>query len=87
MLRERGTQTQAETPAAPVVDKAPRHQRERLLRQEVERLVRLIAIRANVEFRQVSVDLMKDGFPKRSEATVEQLQDMAGVLSKWLAQT
>ena len=57
-----------------------------MLRQEVERLVRLIAIRANVEFRQVSIDLMNKGFPKRADATVEQLQDMAGTLSKWLAQ-
>jgi len=57
-----------------------------MLRQEVERLVRRIAMKAHVEFRQVSIDLMNAGFPKRADATVEQLQDMAGTLSKWLAQ-
>jgi superfamily II DNA or RNA helicase len=82
MLRGRGEQ-----PADPVTPSAaPRHQQERMLRQQVEKLARRVAMKAGVEFWQVNADLLGKGFPRRAEATVEQLADMEGVLLKWLAQ-
>ena len=84
MLRERHTDTPP-APAAPA-PATPRHQQERLLRQQVERLCRRIANRAGVEVKQVAIDLMAAGFPKRAEATVEQLREMEQTLLKWLAQ-
>jgi superfamily II DNA or RNA helicase len=83
MLRERRAEP---TETVPVPSSIPRHHQERLLRQQVEKMVRRIAVKGGVEFREVSIDLLKQGFPKRSEATVEQLQEMELVLAKWLAQ-
>lgn len=85
MLRRRGT-VPADAPQAPAPPVTPRHQRERLLRQEVESLVRKIAYRAGVPPKQVASDLIKAGFPRRNEATVEQLREMQETLTKWLAQ-
>ena len=86
MLRERpdGTPQATEQPETPQA--TPRHQQERLLRQQVERLCRRIANQGGVSNKQVAVDLMKAGFPPRAEATVEQLRDMEHTLLKWLAQ-
>ncbi len=84
MLRERQDGTPPAVPEA--TQAAPRHQQERLLRQEVERLCRRIANRAGIPNKQVAVDLMKAGFPARPEATVEQLREMEHTLLKWLAQ-
>lgn len=84
MLRERVA------PAAGVVtiikpDATPRHRQERLLRGQVEDLVRKVAYRSGVKPKDVATDLLREGFPKRSEATVEQLQRMAQVLTSRLA--
>lgn len=85
MLRDRpSVPLIAPEPVAVVV---PRHHQERLLRQQVEKTARRIAVRAGIEFRQVNIDLMREGFPKRSEASVEELQAMQRVLDKWEAQT
>ena len=85
MLRERQDGTPAPAPAE-ASQAAPRHQQERLLRQQVEKLCRRIANQAGVSNKQVAVDLMKAGFPPRAEATVEQLREMEHTLLKWLAQ-
>lgn len=85
MLREQ--HAGAPPAAAPEVSQAtPRHQRERLLRQQVEKLCRRVAHKAGVPNKQVAIDLMDAGYPSRAKATVEQLTDMEQTLLKWLAQ-
>jgi superfamily II DNA or RNA helicase len=66
-------------------DVTPRHRQERLLRGQVEDLVRKVAYRSGVKPKDVATDLLRDGFPKRAEASVEQLQRMAQVLTSRLA--
>jgi len=86
MLRER--EVRGAEPGVIVItpDATPRHRQERLLRSEVERLVRRVAWRGGVKPQLVATDLLKAGFPPRSQATIEQLQDMERLLSKWLTE-
>lgn len=84
MLRE--GQPGTPSPATAASPTTPRHQQERLLRQEVERLCRRLANKGHVEVRQVATDLIRAGFPRRADATVEQLREMEHTLLKWLAQ-
>jgi superfamily II DNA or RNA helicase len=64
----------------------PRHRQERLLRSQVERLVRRVAYRREVKPQQVAIDLLQAGFPQRNQATVEQLRQMEDVLGRWLTE-
>ena len=71
--------------AAPVVDvEAPRHRREKLLRQNVEALARKVAFRTGVPPKQVNYDLRKAGFPARGKASIEDLEKMEERLGLWL---
>jgi superfamily II DNA or RNA helicase len=73
MLREVGpvTHTVSVTPVPPA---EPRHRRERVLRNDVETLVRKVARREGCEVKEVAIDLLRHNFPKRSQATIEQLE-------------
>jgi hypothetical protein len=64
----------------------PRHRQERLLRSQVERLVRKVAWRREVKPQQVATELLRMGFPPRSQATVEHLREMEDVLGRWLSE-
>jgi hypothetical protein len=86
MLRER--EHEAEGQSSPTVitpEATPRHRQERLLRSQVEKLVRRVAWRKELKPQQVATDLLRMGFPPRNQATVEQLRDMERVLAEWLA--
>jgi superfamily II DNA or RNA helicase len=85
MLRDHGHQG---TPAEPVViapSQPALHRQERLLRQEVEKLSRKIAHRTGFEVREVNAELLRSGFPRRKDASVDDLQAMRQFLTKWLA--
>jgi superfamily II DNA or RNA helicase len=84
MLRERGQSVPVL--AAEVSPGPARHQRERLLRKQVETHCRRLAYKAGIPNKQVAVDLMKAGFPSRDKATVEELAEMEQTLLKWLSQ-
>lgn len=89
MLREQ-TEPAPATPStssftAPAAE-TPRHRREKMLRREVETLARKVGYRRGVEVREVNTDLLRLGYPKRSKATVEQLEAMLAVLAEWFGE-
>lgn len=69
-----------------VREEAPRHRREKMLRQEVETLVRKLAFRSGVPFKQVGADLLRVGHPRRKVATIAQLEAIEATLAKWLGE-
>ena len=64
----------------------PHYRREKLLRQEVETLARKISYRRNRPPKDINIDLLKAGHPKRSKATVEDLEAMRTTLLGWLGE-
>lgn len=62
----------------------PRHRKERMLRQEIDTLVGKAAYRMGTDKKQVNADLIRDGFPPRGKASVEQLERMQVKLAAWL---
>ncbi len=72
-------------PATPT-EQPPQHRREKMLRQEVETLVRKLAYRAGVPFKQVSADLLRAGHPRRKLATIAELEAIERALVKWLGE-
>lgn len=86
MLRSRRGSAPADAPAAIIRPGEPsRNRRENMLRPEVEKLVRRLAYQRNVPFRTMNADLLRQGFPQRSKASVEQLEHMKRKLLGWLA--
>lgn len=63
----------------------PHYRREKLLRQEVETLARKIAYRRGCPPKDINIELLRAGHPKRSKATVEQLEAMRETLARWVA--
>jgi hypothetical protein len=87
MLREHPVSSAASGNVAVIAPEAtPRHRQERLLRSQVEKLVRRVAYRREMKPQQVATDLLKAGFPPRDQATVEQLRQMQDVLGRWLTE-
>jgi superfamily II DNA or RNA helicase len=87
MLREREHDVGSESGVTVIAPEAtPRHRQERLMRAQVEKLVRRVAWRSAVKPQKVATDLLKAGFPPRNQATVEQLREMENVLGKWLTE-
>lgn len=83
MLRNHaGPPAEAVTVVTPPVQ---RHRQERLLRPEVEKLARRLAIRKGMDYREVNADLIRRTGVRRAKASVEQLEDMKRVLMEWLA--
>jgi superfamily II DNA or RNA helicase len=72
-------------PAVPVTE-TPRHRREKLLRSSVETLARKFAYRAGVPPKQVNIDLRKEGFPARKQASIEDLEKIEARLAHWLGE-
>jgi superfamily II DNA or RNA helicase len=84
-IRERGGVGLAfEVKVTPPAPAEPRFRRERVLRAEVDRLTKAYARRSGVEPREVNVDLLRGGFPRRADASVEELEDMRDFLVKKL---
>lgn len=85
MLRSRSTAAAAPvtiiTPAGP-----SRNRKENMLRPEVETLARRLAYQRNVPVRNMNAELLRQGFPPRSKASVEQLEQMKRTLLGWLAE-
>lgn len=69
------------------VQATPRHRLEKMLRDEVETMARKLAYRAGVEPKQVNADLLRAGFPRRSKATISDLEAMRAKLAEWLSET
>jgi superfamily II DNA or RNA helicase len=69
---------------AVVVQETPQHRREKMLRDAVETLVRKLAFRSGVPFKQVGADLLRAGHPRRKVATIAQLEAIERTLVKWL---
>jgi superfamily II DNA or RNA helicase len=66
-----------------------RHKREKLLRQEIAVLAGKYAHRkygkaTGDEIRMVNADLLRTGYPPRSQCSVEQLEHMLKLLERWL---
>lgn len=84
----RGQAAAAEAASAPVASatevEVPHHRREKLLRQEVETLARKLAYRRGKPPKDINYDLLRAGYPKRSKATVKDLEAMRGTLAEWL---
>jgi superfamily II DNA or RNA helicase len=86
MLREREARSEPGAVAVIAPKDPPRHRQERLLRPQVESLVRRVAWRRNVKPQQVATELLRMGFPPRPQATVEELRKMQEILGKWLTE-
>lgn len=67
------------------IEVTPQHRREKMLRQEVETLVRKLAFKTGVPFKQVGADLLREGHPRRKVATIAQLESIERTLLRWLA--
>lgn len=76
---------QQQAAAARKVD-IPHYRREKMLRQEVETLARKLSYRRGVPPREINTELLRAGHPKRSKATVEQLEKMRETLVQWVGQ-
>lgn len=63
----------------------PRHRREKILRGEVETLARKIAYKRGVPVKEVNGDLLRAGHPRRTKATVEELEAIQETLTRWAA--
>lgn len=85
-LRGRGV-TVAEVTVTPAPPAEPRYRRERVLRSEVDRLTKVYARRVGMEVRDVNAGLLRQGFPPRAQASVEQLQGLHDQLVEWLGRT
>lgn len=91
LLRAQAAQGQAELviperAAAAQETEIPRHRREKLLRQDVETLARKVSYRKGRPPKDINIDLLKAGHPKRSKATVEDLEAMRRTLLGWLGE-
>ncbi|WP_406225019.1 DEAD/DEAH box helicase family protein [Streptomyces anulatus] len=75
---------EAPAPAPANAMEIPHYRREKLLRQEVETLARKLAYRRKRPPKDINIDLLKAGHPKRSKATVEELEKMRQTLAEWL---
>lgn len=64
----------------------PHYRREKLLRQEVENLARKVSFRRGRPPKDINIDLLRAGHPKRGKATVEQLEKMRTTLLSWLGE-
>lgn len=64
----------------------PHYRREKLLRQEVETLARKASYRLGRPPKEINIELLRAGHPKRSKATVEELEAMRRTLIGWLGQ-
>ncbi|MEU0691416.1 DEAD/DEAH box helicase family protein [Streptomyces uncialis] len=88
LLRAQAAQAQAATapeqPTAAQQVTVPQHRREKLLRQEVENLARKISYRRGCPPKDINADLLRAGHPKRSKATVEELEKIRQTLLGWL---
>ena len=80
------TVTAAQEPTTARKTEIPHYRREKLLRQEVETLARKLAYRRSRPPKDINIDLLKAGHPKRSKATVEELEAMRTTLSEWLGE-
>lgn len=85
MLRDLGPQAAPADPVVIVPSQPAQHRQERLLRQDVEKLARKIAKRTGFDFREVNTELLRSGFPRRKDASIDDLQAMRQFLTKWLA--
>ncbi len=64
----------------------PRHRQERMLRDEIDKLVGKVAYRTGTDKKQVNQDLLKAGHPLRGQASVEQLERLHAELVRWLGE-
>lgn len=76
-------QKEAPTHPAPAEVVVPRHRQEKMLRSEVESLVRKHAYRAGVEPKTVNTALLRAGFPPRPKASLDDLRAMLDTLARW----
>lgn len=89
MLRANVSGSPTTSPVSvPLVDarQQTRAQRERMLRREIKVMVGKVARRAWIEPEEVNRDLLKKGFPRRGECSVEQLEAVLAELVAWLAE-
>lgn len=88
LLRAQDAQTQVAVADVPqqVAREAeiPQHRREKLLRQEVETLARKVAYRRKLLPKDINIELLRAGHPKRAKATVQELEAMRQTLVQWL---
>lgn len=85
LLRAREAQDAVvEQPVQPRAVEIPHYRREKLLRQEVETLVRKLSYRQQRPAKEVAVDLLRAGHPKRAKATVAELEAIRQTLLSWL---
>ncbi|KOU21003.1 hypothetical protein ADK52_25715 [Streptomyces sp. WM6372] len=90
LLRAQASQAQVVATAQPVPQpreaEIPHYRREKMLRQAVETLARKVAYRRRVQPKDINIDLLRAGHPKRSKATVEELEAMLKTLTGWAAE-
>lgn len=86
LLRVNAAQEQAGPGRVAQKAEIPHYRREKLLRQEVETLARKVAFRRGRPPRDINTDLLRAGHPKRSKATVGELEAMRKTLIEWLGQ-
>jgi len=79
--RARPLEVRAQVTVQPSVAAEPQHRLEKRLRQEVEALSRRLDYKDDREPGSTNIDLLRAGFPKRRDASIEQLQAMR----TWLA--
>jgi hypothetical protein len=57
-----------------------------MLRDEVKALAGKVAYRSGVPVKEVNIELLKAGHPKREKATIAQLEAIERTLAKWLGE-
>ncbi len=83
--RARPLEVSAQVTVQPSVTAEPQHRLEKRLRQEVEALTRRVDYKNDREPGSTNIELLKAGFPKRRDASIEKLQEMRTWLARRLA--
>ncbi|TXS22426.1 ATP-dependent helicase [Streptomyces sp. adm13(2018)] len=87
LLRAQKTQEEVSVAAVPQQARPaeiPHYRREKLLRQEVETLARKVAYRRKIQPKDINIELLRAGHPKRAKATVAELEAMRQTLAGWM---
>lgn len=83
LLRER-SEPVADVTVTPKPPGAPRHRREKMLRQEINALAGKVAHQTRFDKKEVNAQILSEGFPSRSKASVEELESIRAFLIEWL---
>ncbi|MFD3547057.1 DEAD/DEAH box helicase [Streptomyces sp. NPDC058655] len=91
LLRAQASQAQVVATTQPVPQASaaeiPHYRREKMLRQAVETLARKVAYRRRIQPKDINIELLRAGHPKRGKATVEELEAMLKTLTGWAGES